>query len=233
MWKFSTTLQRRWSGSHGSLRSTTQIPLQGSTSSSFAGSTVSRPPIAVCCLWELPQLQGTAQLRSHPLVVLPISNDQPVQDDEVVLLPTSGQLWRSFWSQSSQVVGQGCCWIWITTQFFLLSIPAVFPLFYKYWFLQALCLLTILQVMLHLRVCILENPGWDAPLPNSVCPPKPFFTEYLMSTDLGNILMLVSMSVRTKCLCGMWGRGAWAWTPAHESFAIWNQVNIEMMLFSH
>ena len=57
------------------------------------------------------------------------------------------------------------CWIWMTTQFFLLSIPAAFPLFYKYWFLQAFCLINILQVMLHLRVCILENPGWDAPLP--------------------------------------------------------------------
>lgn len=57
---------------------------------------------------------------------------------EVVLCLPPGQLWRSFWSQSSQVVGQGCCWIWITTQFFLLSIPAAFPLFHKYWFLSTL-----------------------------------------------------------------------------------------------
>lgn len=144
MWKFSTTLQRRWSGSHGSLRSTTQIPLQGSTSSSFAGSTVSRPPIAVCCLWELPQLQGTAQLRSHPLVVLPISNDQPVQDDEVVLLPTSGQLWRSFWSQSSQVVGQGCCWILITTVF-----PSI----------HSCCFPSFLQILVSTSTLLINHPA--------------------------------------------------------------------------
>ena len=158
---------------------------------------VSRQPAAVSPLWELPQLQGTTQPRSHPFMGLPISNDLPVQDYKVVLLPILGQLWRSFRLQSSPWCRPRLLLDLRYTSAFPSTHSCFFPSFYKYWS-QALFLINILQVKLHLRVCILENPVWDAPLPSSVCPPKHFFTEYLTSTGLGNTSwMLVSTSVRT------------------------------------
>ena len=213
MWKFSTALQRRWSGSCGRLWSAIQIPLQGGTCSSFAGSTVSRQPTAVCRPRELPQPQGTAPLRSPPLVMLPVSSDLPMQEDEAVLLPISGQLWRSF----QPLIG-----LWD------LDYNTVFPS------IHSCCFPSFLQKLVSTSTLLNKHPAGYAssqslhpreprlryPTPHSVCPPKPFFTEYLMSTKIGNILMLVSMSVRTKCLCGTWGRGVWAW----------NQVSIEMTL---
>lgn len=107
---------------------TAQIPLQGRTCSSFAGSTVSRQPAAVNPLWELPQLQGTTQPRSHPFMGCPYPMTHQCKITKLFSCPSQGNSEGHSDSRALHDVGQGCCWTCITSQLFLLPIPVSSPL---------------------------------------------------------------------------------------------------------
>lgn len=124
-------------------------------------------------------------------------------------------------SRAPHGFGQGHFWTCIATQLLPWPNLAASPLFYKCWS-QELFLINTLQVKLHFRVWILENPVCSVPFPNSVCPPNPFFTEYL--TNIGFKKHILD-SGKYRCekwvsICGGVRKGCPRRIPACEF--LWN-----------
>lgn len=129
--------------------------------------------LRLTALWELPQPQRT-NLPKVP----------PLHEVAHIQWPTSAKIRTKLFSLPSQDNSEGHSnsrsppWHWPKL---LLDLPCnsaspFLPLFYKYWS-RWLFLINILQKKLHLRVWNLENPIWDAPFPNSICPLKSFFSK--------------------------------------------------------
>lgn len=172
---------------------------------------------------QLPALFGNypccrepVYLRSLLFMGLPIFSDLSVQGYKAVLLPTLGQLWRSFQLQ-----------LWLDLNYN--SASPFLPLFYKCWS-HCLFLINLLQ-----EKPISVSESWKTQSetphpPNSICPLKPFFSKYLTSIGLKQHI-LDDCKYKCEKWVFVWRLEEGCLRLEHQpmiSFAVWNQPNFEI-----